>query len=173
MSKESDSTTPQTAEPPTVIDASLTTENQKIGKEDAMEFLNEIQENAGQISELKMEEENIVNEYLSCLLTIIKPFSKTLEISVNSLPEKYNQRISRAYLHITGQMALVYKNGEVEILNLANQENHKLLVDITGEIMLKLRSVINSYKSETENRVKFLISVTKELQKVAKVFLDE
>lgn len=172
MSKKSDSSITQATEPATVIDAAPTMESQKISKEENLEFLKEIQENAGQISELKMEEENLVNEFFSCLLRIIKPFSKTLEISVGSLPEKYNERISKACLHITGQMVLVYKHGEVEILNLADEENRELLIDITGEIMLKLKSVINSYKSKTEKRVKFLMWVTKELQEVAKVFSE-
>jgi len=38
------------------------------------------------------------------------------------------------------------------------------------EIMAKLESIIDSYKSEAEKRVKFLMPITPELQKVAKVF---
>jgi len=68
---------------------------------------------------------------------------------------------------------LVYRNGQVEILNLPDKENHELLVEITGEIMAKLKTIIDSYKSETEKRVKFLMPITRELQKVAKVFSEE
>jgi hypothetical protein len=104
------------------------------------------------------------------LIKILKPFGKTLEISASSLPEQYDGRISKAYLYLTGQLVLVYKNGEVEVLNLADQENHEVLIEITGEIMMKLKSVISSHRSKTEKRVKFLMAVTKELQKVAEVF---
>ena len=173
MSDKSGISTSQNAEPQTVIDVIPTKESQKISKEDAIKFLKEIQENAGQISELTMEEDNLVKEFFNSLLKIIKPFSKTVEISVSSLPEKYHGKIGKAYLYITGQIALVYESGELEIINLQEQENHELLVDITGEIMLKLKFVINSYKAKTEKRVKFLMPVAKELQKVAKVFSEE
>ena len=83
------------------------------------------------------------------------------------------EKRAHAYLYPTGQLVLVYKNGEVEILNLADQENHGILIQITSDVMMKLKMIINSCKSKTEKRVKFLMSVTKELQKVAKVFADE
>jgi len=146
---------------------------EKVEKEESVEFLKEMQEKAGQISESEMEEENLVNEFFSSLLKILKPFGKTLEISVSSLPEGYSERLSKAHLYLTGQLVLVYKNGQVEILNLADKENHELLVEITGEIMAKLKSIIDSYKSKTEKRVKFLMPITRELQKVAKVFSEE
>jgi len=146
---------------------------EKVEKEESVEFLKEMQEKAGQISESEMEEENLVNEFFSSLLKILKPFGKTLEISVSSLPEGYSEQLSKAHLYLTGQLVLVYKNGQVEILNLADKENHELLVEITGEIMAKLKSIIDSYKSKTEKRVKFLMPITRELQKVAKVFAEE
>ena len=136
------------------------------------ESLTEMQENAGQISELVKEEENLVTEFFNLMFKILKPFSKTLEISVSSLPEHYREQVSKSYLYLTGQLVLVHKNGELEILNLTDQENHDVLVEITGEIMTKLKAVINTSKSKTEKRVKFLITITKELQKVAKVFSE-
>jgi len=96
--------------------------------------------------ETEMEEDK-VNEFFNSLLKILKPFSKTLEISVASLPESYSEQIREAHLYLTGQLVLVYRNRQVEILNLADKENHELLVEITGEIMAKLESIIDSYKS--------------------------
>ena len=61
----------------------------------------------------------------------------------------------------------------MEILNLADQENHQVLVEIAGEIMTKLKAIIASYKSKTEKRVKFLMQMTKGLQKVAEVFSED
>jgi hypothetical protein len=136
------------------------------------ESLKEMQENAGQISELVKEEENLVTEFFDLMFKILKPFSKTLEISVSSLPEHCREQISKSYLYLTGQLVLVHTNGELEILNLTDKENHDTLVEITGEIMTKLKTVINISKSKTEKRVKFLITITKELQKVAKVFSE-
>jgi len=164
-------TTNQNAQPPIVINA--TPEAPRTGENGTNEALNAIQESAGQISELAAEEDNLVGRFFGSLLKILKPFSKTLEISVSALPEAYNGKVNKAYMYLTGQLVLVYTNGEVEILNLTDQENHDVLVKITGEILLKLKSVINSYRSRTEERVRFLMSITKELQKVAEVFSEK
>jgi hypothetical protein len=142
-------------------------------EEQTTEALKEIQENAGQISELTSEEETLVREFFNFLVKILKPFGKTLEISASSLPDSYNGRISKAYLYLSGQLVLVFTNGEVEILNLADQENHQVLVQIAGEIMMKLKTIIASYKSKTEKRVRFLMQITKGLQKVAEVFSED
>jgi len=173
MTQDSASSTVQEVKPQKTMDTAPTSEGHRASKEEALEFLKEIQENAGQISELVIEEENLVNDFFDFVLKILKPFGKTLEISISSLPENYSVRLSKAYLYVTGQLVLVYRNGEVEILNLADQENREILVEITGEIMLKLKTVINSYKSKTEKRVQFLMAITKELQKVAKVFSED
>jgi hypothetical protein len=165
--------TAQNVEPKIVVDATPTPEKLKNGEEEAVGFLNEMQENAGQISELTAEEDNLVTKFFSSLLKILKPFGKTLEISASALPEGYRGRVIKAYLYLTGQLVLVYTSGEAEILNLADQENHDVLVEITGEIMLQLKSIINSYKSRIEKRVKFLMSITKDLQKIAEVFSEK
>jgi len=136
-------------------------------------LLNEMRENAGQISELAKEEENLVTEFFNHMFKILKSFSKTIEISSSSLPEQYRGRIDKSYLYLTGQLVLVHTNGELEILNLTDQENHDVLVEITEEIMTKLKMVINTSRSKIEKRVKFLITITRELQKVAKVFSEE
>ncbi len=160
-------------QPQAVISSTPASENPRLTEEQTTETLKEIQENAGQISELSSEEETLVREFFNFLVKILKPFGKTLEISVSSLPESYNGRISKAYLYLTGQLVLVFKNDEVEILNLADQENHQILVEITGEIMTKLKAIVTSYKSKTEKRVKFLMQMTKGLQKVAEVFSED
>ncbi len=168
MTEESASPTTEEVTPKIIVDATPPKESKE-----AAEFLKDIQEKAGQISESEMEEDNLVNEFFNSLLKILKPFSKTIEIPVSSLPENYNERIIKAHLYLTGQLILVSRDEKVEIINLKNKENHKILIEITGEIMAKLKTIIDSYKSQTEKRVKFLMPITKELQKVAQVFSEE
>ncbi len=160
-------------QPQIAVDVTPAQESQKISEEEAIEVLKAMQENVGQMSELEEEEENLVNEFFNSLLKILKPFGKTLEISVSSLPRSLSEQVSKAYLHLTGQLVLLYTNGDVSILNLADRKNHQVLIEISGEIMMKLKSIVESCKSETEKRVRFLLSITKELQKVAKVFTKE
>jgi len=166
-------TTTQNSPSPVVIDATPKTERQTKSEEQAIEFMKEMQENAGQISELETEEENLVTQFFNSILAIFRPFGKTVEITISSLPEKYQGKVSKAYLYLTGQLILAYSNGEVEILNLTEKENHDILVDITGEIMKQLKSVISAHRMRTEKRVKFLMPITKELQKIAEVFSEK
>lgn len=161
------------AQPQITVDATPAQESQRASKEEAIEVLKAMQEDVGQMFELEKEEENLVIEFFNSLLKILKPFGKTLEISVSCLPRSLSEQISKAYLHPTGQLVLLHKNGDVRILNLADRKNHEVLIEISGEIMMKLKSIVESYKSETEKRVKFLLSITKELQKVAKIFAKE
>jgi hypothetical protein len=160
-------------QPPTIIDSTPAKNTKATNEEQTSQTLREIQENAGQISELTAEEQTLVKDFFESLLKIMKPFGKTIEISATGLPESYSRRTNKAYLYLTGQLVLVFTNGEVEIMNLVDPENHQVLVDITGEIMGKLRTVINTHRSNTESRVKFLMQITKELQKVAQVFSEE
>jgi hypothetical protein len=173
MNEEAAPSTTQDATAQITVDATPGKESGKTSKTESVQFLKEIQEKAGQISESEMEEENLVNEFFNALLKILKPFSKTLEISVSSLPQDFNERILKAHLYLTGELVLVYGTGEVEILNLSDKENHEFLIEITGEIMEKLKFIIDSHKSKTEKRVKFLMPITQELQKVAEVFSEE
>jgi len=145
----------------------------RTGKDEALKALRELQENAGQITEFEIEEKNLVNEFFSSLLKILETFGKNLELSVSSLPENYAGRTSKAYLYPVAQLVLVNRDSEVEIVDLAKKENRELLVEIIGEIMLKMKTAVEAYKAKTEERVNFLMPVTEELQKVAKVFSEE
>jgi hypothetical protein len=167
-------TVPQQNQPPAIIDATPNAEEQHKASEDqTIEAMKEIQESAGQISELSAEEASLVTEFFASLLKILRPFCKTLEIPVSSLPEKYHGQMSKAFLYPTGQLILVHENGEAEILNLSEKENRDVLVSITHDIMAQLKSMINAYRTRTEQRVKFLMPITKELQKIAEVFSEK
>jgi len=156
-----------------VTEASSAEEKKQTNETETLGFLNEMQENVGQISELAKEEENLVKEFFSSLLKILEPFTTTLRISASSLPKSYGERVSTAHLHLTGELILVCKNGDMEILNLTERRNHEVLTGIAGDIMANLKSIITSCKTETEKRVKFLMTVTKELQKIAKALSDQ
>jgi hypothetical protein len=164
---------PSQNQPQAIIDSTPSKETSKTVEEEALAFLREIQENVGQMAELTEEEKNLVIEFFSSLVKILKPFGKTLEISVTALPKKYGELANKAYLYLTGELILVYRNGDVEILDLNEPENRDILEEILGDIMMRLKTVIDTYRTRTEKRVKFLMSITTELQKVAKVFSEE
>jgi len=172
MTEEPATSTDQESIPRITLNATSSQENGMTAKEQVEDFLRDVQEKAGQISEIEMEEENLVNEFFDSLLKILKPFSETLEISASSIPEKYGE-ISNAHICLTGQLVMVYRDGKIRILDLSDRQNHELLVEITGEIMAQLKTIIDSYRLRIEKRIKFLLPITRELQKVAKVFSEK
>jgi hypothetical protein len=156
-----------------VADATSKGEVEASTRQKAVEFLREIQENVGQISELDMEEKMLVGEFFASLLKILKRFGRNIQISALSLPSGYKKRVSHACLYPTGHLVLVYVNNKIELIDLKDPKNRIMLYEITGEVMMRLRDIINLHRSHVEKRVKFLTSITKELQQVANVFSSE
>jgi len=137
--------------------------------EDTLKSLNDIREETGQISELTTEENMLVKEFLVTLLKIMKPLAKTLPISTSVLPEEWG-KVSQASLDLTGQLLVLYPGGRLGSINLTEQRHRELLLKITYDIMPTLKKLITSHRQKIETRVKFMSSVTKELQRTAKAF---
>ncbi|MBS7615917.1 hypothetical protein KEJ45_01805 [Candidatus Bathyarchaeota archaeon] len=168
---EGETETSQTIEPQAIITATPIEDKASKG-ETAIERLKGIQENVGQMFELAKEEGTLVNEFFNTLATVLKPFCEVLEVAVSSLPKIYQTRAIKAFLDRHGRLILVNKNGEVETLDLTEQRNHDVVVAIVDDVVAKLETLLNAQRSKVEKRVKFLTSVTKELQKIAKVFAE-
>ncbi len=145
-------------------------EDYRLSMEKTLESLKELQENAGQISEFELEEKNLVNEFFSSLLKIMETFGKKIELSVSALPEDYGRHTSKAFLYPVAQLVLVHKDLEVEVIDLSTKESRDLLVELAGEIMLKLKKTIDAHRTKVEKRVSFFMAITEELQKIAKIF---
>lgn len=170
LSEENSQLTIENIEPPAIIDS---TSEIKRSSDEVLEFSREIQETAGQISEILREEENTIGEFFNALLKVLKKFGKSIEIQQSSLPKIQGKKANKAYLYPSGQLVLVYENAEVDLLNITEQNNREILVAIMGDIMVGLKTMINTYKTSIEKRVKFLLSITKELQKIARVFAEK
>lgn len=137
--------------------------------EDHLKTLNDIREQAGQISELTAEENMLVKEFLAALLKIMKPLARTLPISTAILPKEWGE-VSQANLDLTGQLLVLHPNGRMNSINLTEQRHRELLLKITYDIMPKLKRLVTSHRQKIEARVKFMSSITKELQNTAKAF---
>lgn len=160
---EENTETEEIAEPQVIIDATATEE------ETALENLKNLQENFGQVLELSKEETSLVNEFFKAFADILKHFGETLEISVSSLPRDFRERTNKSFLDKTGKLIIVTKKGEVETFNLMEHRNYNILFETVGDIVTKLGALMNSQRAKIEKRVKILMPITKELQKVAKV----
>lgn len=137
--------------------------------EEALKTLNELREEAGQISELATEENMLATELLAAILKIMKSLAQTLPVSTAVFPKRWGE-VSQANLDINGQLLVLYPNGTMKSTKLTEQEHRELLLKITYDIMPKLKKLIISHRQKIEERVKFMSSVTKELQNTAKAF---
>ncbi|MFQ5837074.1 MAG: hypothetical protein ACE5HG_04385 [Candidatus Bathyarchaeia archaeon] len=137
--------------------------------EDHLKTLNDIREQTGQISELTTEENMLVKEFLAALLKIMKPLTRTLPVSIAVLPEEWG-KVSQANLDLTGQLLILYPNGRMKSINLTEQRHRELLLKITYDIMPTLKRLVASHRQKIETRVRFMSTITKELQKSAKAF---
>jgi len=133
------------------------------------EQLKIVQENLGHMCELAKEEADLVNELISTLAIVLKPFCETIEISTSKLPKGYQERLSKAFLDRNGRLILVYKDEEIEVLDLREKTNREIVTEIIDEILSKLAVMVTRQRSKIEKRVKALIPVAKELQKAAKI----
>jgi hypothetical protein len=99
----------------------------------------------------------------------MKPLVRTLPISTTILPKEWGE-ISQANLDLTGQLLVLYPNGRMRTINLAERKHRELLLNITYDLMPKLKKLVTSHRQNIEKRVKVMSSITKELQKTAKAF---
>lgn len=137
--------------------------------DDSLKTLNDIREETGQISELVTEENMLVAEFLKALLKIMKPLARTLPISTAILPKEWG-KVSQANLDLTGKLLILYPNERMESIELTEPLHRELLLEITHDIMPKLKRLITSHRQKIEARVKLMSSITKELQNTAKAF---
>ncbi len=139
---------------------------------DPFEMLNEIREETGQISELAAEENALVKEFFVALHKIMKPFARTLPVSTALLPKEWGN-VSHASLDLTGQLLILYSDGKMRLTNLKEQKHRELLINITYDVIPRLKKLVVSHRQNIESRVRFMSLVTKELQNTAKAFSSE
>ena len=144
-------------------------EKTKKGLEDSVNSLNDIRQETGQIAELTAEENMLVAEFILALLKIMQSITSTLPVSTSVLPKEWG-KISQASIDLTGQLLVLYPDKKMKTINLTEQKHRELLLEITHDVMPTLKRLVTSYREKIEARVKFMSSVTKELQKTAKAF---
>lgn len=160
----------------TVLEEEDTIEKLQEGKkgdeitlEEVLSSLDNIREEAGQISELTMEQKRLADEFLQNLSQVMRRLSKNLPVTTSILPREWGD-IRQANLDLTGQLLILYEDGKIESKNLRDEKNHEVLINIMSDIMPKLRKLTMSHRQKIEKRVRFVSSIVKEFQRIAKSF---
>jgi hypothetical protein len=139
-------------------------DKRQIGIQEIVESLKGAADDIGQISELSTEEKLIVAQFFNSLLKLMKPLSSAIPVSTSALPIEIGN-LSQAHIDPTGRLALSFEDGHFELKDLNEDRNRDLMIAVVGDVMPKFRGLTSAAKRRIENRIKFLSTVTKEMQK--------
>ena len=122
----------------------------------------------GQITELTSEEKLLVAEFFKSLLKLMQPLASSVPVNTTVLPDM--GAVIQAHLDPTGHLALLFEDGRLELKNLTDEANRDLMITVVEDVLPKFKNLTSAYKRKVENRIKFLSSVTKEMQKMSEAF---
>ena len=110
--------------------------------------------------------------FFDSFLKLMKPLAKTMPVSPTALPDELGN-VTQANIDPNGSLVLLYKGGQVEVKNL-NEKNHRdLMICVMKDVMPKFKQLTSAHRRKIEDRMKFLSSVTNEMQKISKAFATE
>ena len=155
---------PQHKEKPKQTKAQLTLQ-------ELLDSMKGVQEDIGQICELMSEEKVFVPEFFASFLKLVQPIASTLPVSTAILPREMGD-VAQALVDPLGNLILLYEDGYAKIENLREEKHRDLMVAIVKDVTPKIRLLINAHRQKIEERINFLSSVTKEMQKVSRAFSD-
>lgn len=144
-------------------------ERKPVPVQELVESLKSVADDIGQISELSSEEKLLVSQFFISLLKLMQPLTPAMQVSVSALPAETGL-VAQAYIDPTGHLALVHKDGHMELKNLEEDKNRELMIAVVEDVVPKFKSLTSAQKRKVENRIKFLTAVTKEFQKISEAF---
>jgi hypothetical protein len=122
----------------------------------------------GEITELTSEEKLLVAEFFKSLLKLVQPLASSVPVNTTVLPDM--GAVIQAHIDPTGHLALLFEDGRLELKNLTDEANRDLMITVVEDVLPKFKNLTSAYKRKVENRIKFLSSVTKEMQKMSEAF---
>jgi hypothetical protein len=141
-------------------------EKKQVSVQELVDSLKSAADDIGQINELTSEEKILVAQFFNSLLKLMKPLAPAMPVSTSALPDEIGE-VTQAYVDPTGHLALIFQDGHMELKNLSEERNRELMVAVVSDVMPKFKSLTSQQKRKIENRIKFLSTVTKEIQKIS------
>ena len=139
-------------------------EKKQITAQELVESLKSTADDIGQISELSSEEKLLVAQLFTSLLKLMRPLAPSINVSTSALPLEIGV-VAQAHVDPTGHLALTFEDGHLELKNLGEEKNRDLMMNVVGDVVPKFKNLTSAQKRKVENRIKFLTSITKEMQK--------
>jgi hypothetical protein len=151
------------------VTASLEQEKQrKVGEsmEQLLASLRSVQDDIGQICEMTSEETALVTAFFESLSKFMEPLAPTMPVSIVALGEESRNAV-QANVDSNGHLMILYEDGRMELKNLREEANRDLMISVAKDVLPKFKQLTTLYRQKIEFRVRFLHSVTKELQRIS------
>jgi hypothetical protein len=134
--------------------------------QELVESLKSVADDIGQISELSSEEKNLVAQFFTSLLKLMRPLATAMTVNVSALSQNASFA-TEAYLDPTGHLAIMFQDGHMELKSLEDERNRDLMVAVVEDVVPKFKSLTAAQRRKIETRIKFMSTVTKEVQKIS------
>ncbi len=151
------------------VTGSLGQEKQKKPGESVEELLaslRSVQDDIGQICEITSEETALVTAFFESLSKFMEPLASTMPVSTKALGAE-GRSAAQATMDSTGHLMIRYENGRMELKNLREETNRDLMISVAKDVLPQFKQLTTLYRQKIEFRVRFLHSVTKELQRIS------
>ena len=145
-------------------DAKHSEKRKQVATQELIESLKSTADDIGQISELTSEEKILVSQFFFSLLKLMQPLAPSIPVNQLALPVEIGDVI-QAHVDPTGHLALIFADGHLELKDLSEDKNRDLMMAVIGDIIPKFKNLTSMQKRSLENRIKFISSITKEIQK--------
>ena len=130
-----------------------------------IESLKSAADDIGQVSELTSEEKLLVAEFFKSLLKMMQPLTSAVPINISVVQDL--GAVTQAHVDPTGHLALLFEDGHLELKNLEESRNRDLMITVVEDVLPRFKNLTSAHKRKIENRIKFLSTVTKEMQKIS------
>jgi hypothetical protein len=134
--------------------------------QELVKSLKNVADDIGQMNELTSEEKLLVSEFFASLMKLMQPLTPSMQVSTTALPTELGN-VVQANIDPTGYLALLFRDGNLELVNLSEEKNRELMLAVVEDVLPKFKQLTSDQKRKIENRIEFLSQVTKEMQKIS------
>jgi len=131
-----------------------------------LESLRRIRDDTMHVNELRDEEDRIVEALLEGFLEVMSNIPEGLPVNPELLLGVGGD-VDRMSVSSSGELLILYPNGEMNAVDLIDPENRDLLVDVINDVFPKVCLQIVEMKGRLEKRIVYLSTVTEELRSMA------
>ncbi len=136
-----------------------------------LESLRKLRDDTIQVNELRDEEDRIVEALLEAFLEVMSSIPGGLPVSPELLHGEASD-VDRLSVSSSGELLILYQDGEMDAVELSDPENRDLLVEVINDVFPKVRHQIVEMRGRLEKRIVYLSTVTEELRSMAASMAD-